>query len=268
MASPDMSNYERWGSLSDIGDALYNIGTGTSKGFGYDLEDPQDLATSLAMSIILPGFLGKIGKNIKVGAKAKKAVSDANKKIKANINKKTKKQLVEEQYKTQRQVTRPQKIKEGVSKFGRDFAAPYKGIGRPFTLDRGIYPWQIKGATGGQTAKNALRKLVGAGIIAPEVVQDIRSVSRGEGPWQTGSPYEWLKYLPLPASKIPFVRKALPFSKGVIAPGAAASSAGSYRTGAPFADPKPKSVKTKDSSKQKDASLKDAGDVLLRRYNR
>ena len=42
------TSYERFENLSDVGQGLGNILTGTMKGFGYDLEDPQSLLESLS----------------------------------------------------------------------------------------------------------------------------------------------------------------------------------------------------------------------------
>ena len=81
MDSPDMSNYERWESLSDVGQGLSNILTGTAEGFGYDLSDPQSLAESLALSLFIPGPLKNVAKKIKSGAKtARKSVTPSGRK--------------------------------------------------------------------------------------------------------------------------------------------------------------------------------------------
>ena len=51
--SPDMSDYKRWESFSDVAQGITNVIKGTSKGFGYDLDNPKELATSLGIDAAL-----------------------------------------------------------------------------------------------------------------------------------------------------------------------------------------------------------------------
>ena len=88
MDSPDMSNYERWGSASDVLEGLYSAFAKPVGGMGdvlvnqllpdlgIDLSSPEDLATSLILSRV-PG-----GKIVKRGRKgATKKVQNLEKKI-------------------------------------------------------------------------------------------------------------------------------------------------------------------------------------------
>ena len=87
MDSPDMSNYERWGSIGDIGKALSNIATGTAEGFGYDLSDPNSLLADLALSMFLPPTLRNALKGTKKTKLVPKQSGDAVEDMVRNLQK-------------------------------------------------------------------------------------------------------------------------------------------------------------------------------------
>ena len=206
------TSYERFENLSDIGQGLGNILTGTMKGFGYDLGDPQSLAESLALSAIMPGPLKNITKSFKFtkAGKLASAGKESEKYAKDFVNRYKDSKVAKAIPKAKREETL---LKMGKEEGESIFLNPSKlttGTERYLQALKDIP--KLKGDTKLGKTGSFLKKLIASGLVGSEVVSDIGRLSTDNPP----SLAELYKYIPVKTSIVPAWQ--LTKGSGVVSP--------------------------------------------------
>lgn len=179
------TSYETWESPWDVAQGLGNIATGTAKGFGYDLSDPQSLAEALALSFFIPGPLKNVAKNIKKGAKtAGKSVTPSGRK---QLRADAKKKIID----ANKSKTKAELLNEAAeAKLGPTMTEKFKNI--PKNRAQGLRNMF-------NPKMNPIRKSLLASLWGKNLYEQYQS---GQGPGQEGyNPLSSLAYFPIPGLK-------------------------------------------------------------------
>ena len=201
------TSYERFENLSDVGQGLGNILTGTMKGFGYDLEDPQSLLESLALSAIVPGPLKNIAKKLKFtkAGKLASAGKESEKYAKDFVNRYKDSKIAKAIPKAKREETL---LKMGKEEGESIFLNPSKLTTGPERYSQALKDIpKLKGNTKFGKTGSFLKKLIASGLVGSEVVSDIGRFSTDNPP----SLAELYKYIPIKTS---FASNLVPIIRG------------------------------------------------------